>query len=265
MKRREFKTEDNNGEEITLYVLNPVPANYRNAKRASNRAFTDAIKDGSMLRDELYKHLRERGLWSDKKQAELENIETTIEEAEDKLQAGGIDVEEGKNIAISLRVLRYERGELLNVGSEYDSYTVEGQADNANFDSLVADCTVDETGKTIFLNINDYRDNADQQLAVDAATNLFYLINNIDDDLELRKKLPENQFLMEYGFAREDMRLVNGDGDLITSDGDIFDEDGNLEEDVKEVKSKPFTKNGKTIRKKRKKAEKTEEKEVVSE
>ena len=50
------------------------------------------------------------------------------------------------------------------------------------------------------------------------------MLYGLDPDYD--SKLVENEFLVDYGFADKELRLINEDGHLIDSEGRLIDEDG---------------------------------------
>ena len=63
-----------------------------------------------------------------------------------------------RELAIQIRNLRIKVNNLLSKLREHDSYTLEGQAENARFDSLVSTCCFDEDGNRVFTSVDDYYD-----------------------------------------------------------------------------------------------------------
>jgi len=172
-----------------------------------------------------------------------------------KLKKGGIRASEAKDIAIDIRKNRIQLRDLIAERNALDTNTVEGQAENARFNCLVSLCLVDnETGKPVYKNMDDYLENSTDEEAFLGAQTLAQMMYGLDKDFE--KKLPENKFLVDYGFANENLHLINKEGNLIDVDGNLIDEqgryidkDGNVidregrkvnEEGQYEVESQPF-------------------------
>jgi len=102
--------------------------------------------------------------------------------------------------------------------------------------------------------MDDYLENSTDEEAFLGAQTLAQMMYGLDKDFE--KKLPENKFLVDYGFANENLHLINKEGNLIDVDGNLIDEqgryidkDGNVidregrkvnEEGQYEVESQPF-------------------------
>lgn len=218
----EIKSKDLEGKEVTVYVTRPTDEDYKKAQIASNTAFKDAVMSGAMLRSKLNEFMLEQGLWDDKKQKRLEELENTIRDNLVKLKSGGIKLTEGKEMALEIRSARMERTLLEAKRQELDEYTVESQAENARFDYLVSVCVKDKKGKPIFKDLDDYKQKGTEPYASEAAGALANMLYGLDQDWE--SNLPENKFLKKFKFVDEKLRLVDKDGNYITKDGKRIDE-----------------------------------------
>jgi hypothetical protein len=124
-----------------------------------------------------------------------------------------------------MRVHRFELRELLATRSALDANTAEGQAENARFNALVALCLVyDNSGERYYNTVDDYLEHAADEEAFTAGTLLGEMMFNLDRDYE--KKLPENEFLIQWGFVDDKLRLVNKEGHLVDSEGRLINEEG---------------------------------------
>jgi hypothetical protein len=141
--------------------------------------------------------------------------------------------------------------------------TAYGQAQNASFDYLISQCVVyNDSGKQYFSSYDDYVARKGDDDANECAQKFYELLyNRISDDAI--QSLPENQFLKEFGFVDDKMRLINDKGQLVDDNGRLVDEDGNwindegkkidfygnlLDEKGKPILNrKPFTKAGQPI------------------
>lgn len=257
MNSLEFVSKDKDGKEVKLIVKRPTITDETQARFVANAAFGEAIKGGALFKDELDKVLRDRGIWDDKKQKDLETYQATIKSSLTTLKQGGIKKSEARKLAIEARIARGNIIILLSERNKHDDFTVESQVENKKFEYLVSCCTFDENGKKVFANVEDYRNRAEEAIALDSATNFARLNNGLDSDWQ--KKLPENKFLLEHGFADEKLDLVNKDGHRVSIDGkliddnynyvqivdgkeEIVDADGNLldEDGLPKVETQPF-------------------------
>ena len=246
--------------DVTVYVRKPNPMETNKAQIVYNKAWREALDGGAMLQQKLNDYLVKQGVWDEDKQKKYEDFVKKINECELALKKGGKSLKEGRNIAIKLKRLRFEFRDLIAERSNYDSLTAEGVADNIRFDYLVSNCIVDEGGKKIFKDVDDYNSKATEDWVIKAAGEFARILYNIDPNYE--KALPENNFLTKFRLVDSDGRLVNKDGHLITVDEDgverlinsdgyyvAYDEngkqyrvnrDGEKIEDIDEITPEPF-------------------------
>ena len=219
------QSEDNDGKKVTVIVKKPTGENNREAKAYYNQTFRAALESGALLRKRLGQYMEEQGIWDDAKEKQYQEVTKKILEGEKKLKTGGIKLTEARDLAISIKNSREEFKELIGERTMMDANTAEGQADNAQFNCLVAACTVDETGERVFKDLDDYEKNADQPFAVAAAEKLAEFVYNLSEDYD--STLEENKFLKKFNFVNEDGRFIDEDGYFIDRDGVPVDEEGN--------------------------------------
>jgi len=221
-------TDKVDNKDLKFRIYEPTLEDQRNANKARNEAFNDAISSKAPLRSQLTSRMRDNGTWTKEQDEQFEKLSREINDAEKKLAEGGFSLTEAKQLAIDVRRKRLERRALLSEMSQLDNNTAEGQADNMAFNYLVSACTMvyNENGKEekYFADLNDYLNRSTSDIAFSAATKLSSLIYGIGDDVE--KALPENKFLVDFGFATEDLKLVDGQGRLVDEEGRLINEDG---------------------------------------
>jgi len=224
-------SKDNDGNEKVLFIKKPTHTELTDAQLYASSVFNKAKNAGACLRSKLTEYLKEQGLWTDKDQTKVEELKFRVEtnlkilQTGKHIDGGKVKLTEGRKLAIETRRDRLTLNLLLAKQREHDVYTVEGQAENARFDYLVAVCVLDEEGEKIFKDINDYYDKQEEVYAVEAANQLASMSFNMDDDWE--KKLPENQFLIKYKLVDENLRYINKDGKYVNADYQLVNEDGN--------------------------------------
>jgi len=226
---KEFKITEDDGTFKEYKMYEPSFADHREAKKVHNTAFNDAIESDGMLRDELQRKLKEKGAWTDSQDVEYDEIGTKIASGTKRLAEGGFSLKEARKLAIEISVLRNKRRDLLMEISKLDNVTVEGQAENASFNYLVSACLVyNEGDKEVkyFSGLEDYLNRGNSEVATTAANTLAGLLYDIGTDAE--KNLPENKFLLEYGFVNDELGFINKDGRKIDADGRLVDDDGRL-------------------------------------
>ena len=213
------------GQEVELCVKSPSPKNQRASQKVYNRAFSDAIGSGSIIRARLDDVMKEQGLWDEKKELQYQTIQKRILDKERILAKGGISLKQAKQEAIAMRQAREELRELISTRTTLDSHTAEGQADNAKFNFLVSCCVVyKDSNKPYFSGYEDYTSRAIEPAAILGAQKLANMIYGLDDDFE--KNLPENKFLHKYKFVDEKLRPIDDQGRLIDDQGRLIDEYG---------------------------------------
>lgn len=251
--RIKIESKDSDNNDVVVYVVRPTRDQQAEAQIIANKTFAKAVMNGAPVKLALEEILKKQGIWNDDKQKELDDYNEKIREKLIKLKGGKMKLNEGRQLAVDIRVLRMQRTELLMERNAYDEYTAENLSENAKFDYLVSVCTVKEDGSPYFESVDDYKDNT-AAVGFEAAAKLATMIHGLDEKWE--SELPENKFLAKYKFVDEDLRLVDKDGNYVTVDGKQIDEqfryvkdgkfvdaDGNLVDDdgLPVVEFSPFT------------------------
>jgi len=226
MAKKQFEVEDKK-----YIVKKPNPQQLSKAQEVAGKSFNEGVKRKDLPRARIKAYLRENGLWSDEKEQELIDLSKKIYEGERQLARGGrtddgkkFSKTDARGLAIDMRVWRIDQATLLMNVNQLDEHSVEGKAENAKFDFLVSQCTYYTNGNKVFKDVDDYVLKSDEEFAIKAAQELGSLLFSLDPDFEKNKA--ENKFLVEYGFAREDMRLVNKDKELVDVEGNVINEEG---------------------------------------
>lgn len=222
--------------DFTYNLKKPTAKDYQEAKLYSNRIAAEITqqktKEGKpafILRSQVGNLLVELGLWDTETQKDLLQTSKQIIDAERKLARGGgagLTKSQGRTLALEISRLRAKQFNLLAKSREMDHLTLEAQVENANFDYLVANCLQDEEGNCVFKDVEDYRENGGDAWVSEAAGHLANILYGLDEDRD--KNLPENKFLIKYGFMNEEMRLVDKDNNLVNEDGKRIDKEGYL-------------------------------------
>ena len=226
---RTVKGKDSDGNEVTVLVKKPSVQEYRDSQIEYNKTFRSALESGALLKKKLNDYMREQGIWDDEKEKQYNQFIDDIAANEKILEEGGIALKKARVVALKLRDLRTDFRSLIAERSALDSNTAEGQADNARFNSLVSLCILNTgTEDKRFNNQAEYDKVATEEWASKAASELASMIYELDPDYD--KNLTENQFLVDYDFADDELRLINDDGHLIDIDDDgserLVDENG---------------------------------------
>ena len=245
-KRETVESEDSNGNKVTVVVRHPTAKDKNGAQLQYLKSFRQALESGAILKQKLDDHLQEQGVWDEAKQKEYEKVLKTINEGERKLQKGGIKLEEAKDLAFSMKEARLEFRALIAERSVMDANTAESQADNASFDYLASVCIIDSKNQPIFSSLEEYQDNGDEPYVAAAAGKLAEKLYKLDPNYD--KGLPENEFLVKYKFADEELRLINKDGSLVDDEGRFVNEEGRFvdeEGNFVDAEGNPVTEEGK--------------------
>jgi hypothetical protein len=261
MKRAEVVSKNLNDEEVIVYVVKPDSKALSEARKESNKAFNEALKSGALLRSKIESYMVSQGLWDEEKTRRVVDINKKINESIRTLKKGGIELLEAREIAIDIQNLRSQLNSLLSKQRELDNYSAEAQADNANFRSLAVSCILNEEGKKAFKDLEDYDSKKEEPYVFDACSKLAEIAFDLNTDWE--KQLPENKFLVEYGFCDENLRLIDEQGRSVSKEGKLIDDQGRyIDEEGRLVdyngnlvdengdpieEFKPFTKGGEPV------------------
>jgi hypothetical protein len=233
MKTEEIKGLNSNGEMVTYLVKRPTSVEYQAAKLYSNKIAAkiaqqvdDEGKPAFLTRAKVRELLVKTGDWDDDMEKELVSSAKRILELERKLAKGGIKKSEGKAIALEIKQVRGRQLNILAKTRSMDEFTLEAQVENANFDFLIFSCILDEEGNRVYKNIDSYKEEGNDPVTVAAASRLAEILYGYNPDEE--KNLPENKFLIKYGFVDKDLRFIDKDGNFIDANGRRVDESGRL-------------------------------------
>lgn len=248
--KRVFEVEID-GEKVKIAVIKPKMKHLQKATQIYNKSFREAADSGAILRARLESVAREQKVWDDDKQTQFEELTKQLLDGELKLAKGGIKLSEGRKVAIDMRVARFKRTQLQSGRNQLDQMTAEAQAENAKFQYLISVCTVygegGKEGQPYYESYEDMMELEEDPVYGPAFNQLGNLVYGLDENYDAQ--LPENKFLVKYGFCNEklhlirksDSRLINGldqlvdekgrrvneDGKLIDPHGRVIDEDGN--------------------------------------
>lgn len=211
-------------QEVVLRVDKPSVTHRQESQRIRSLEFAKLLRAGVISRHELDKVVKERGIWTDEQEQEYKLLEEEVKNKVRALLTGG-PFEQAKKLAFEIRKLRDKMTEMTGERIAWADYTVEGQADNAAFNYLVASCLVyNDSGKPFFTSVDEYLNTEHSELANWAATTLMARMYGVSGDAV--KQLPENQFLLKYGLVNKDLKLVDEQGRLVDDDGRLIDNEG---------------------------------------
>lgn len=244
MKKIGFESEFN-GKKVSLEMIEVTPKIRRDADKYANAAFQRAIDEGYLLTIQIDQKLHDSKIDVENTQQledglkELKLLEMRLLSGRDGSNSRYLTKSEGRELAIQMRTKR--RDILLNSLQKYTIYskTAEKYADNERHQYFLYACTLDKnTGRPFFKSFEDFKENIDSQLVLDAGTNYYKLLEN---DRLSESNNPEIKWLIKYGFMNADLfyvtangelcdeeyRLINKDGQFINDNGDLVDKYGN--------------------------------------
>lgn len=239
VNKREFtvKVDD---KDINLAAIRPNQAVRQKSEIEYAKAWASYVKQGMILEVNLWSELRKQKLWDEDKQKQLEEIDKRLDEHQSmlpdekgKVKKSGITLKKARDAAIQMRIDRIERVRLLSDFTRLKNNTCEGFADNTKFNYLVSNCIVyADTNKPYFTSLDDYLERSTNDDVIKAAEEFAYLYYEHDPDFD--KSLPENKFLVKHNMCRKDnLALINKDGELVDIVGNKVDENGDVLVDKK--------------------------------
>jgi len=236
------------GQDVEFKVKKPNGPQKREGQSVYVRTFKENLKAGAMIKAQLETYLRENGIWGEEQEMQYQTLQREVRDNLQKLEEGGFDIKKARKLAIATQKKRGEMVELIFNKSQLEDNTAEGQANNMRFNYYVSCCLVyNTTGKPYFSSLDDYLEKSETLVANRGAQELASLLYDYSDNI---RTLPENEFLVEFGFADDELRLINENEEFVDEAGKVI-----KVEEVKKVERKPFTKNGKPVEFKNKVAE----------
>jgi hypothetical protein len=182
---------------------------------------------------ELKGLLKEREVWTDEHEERFKALTKELDALVEELRAGGIKLLDARQLCFKIADKRDEIANLNNDKNVLDLSTAEAQAETARFNWFVVNSTVySDTGKPLFAkdetpddpDVSVYSERSIYDYAQECARRFGELQYGLTPDF--RKKFPENQFLLKYKFAREDLRLIDRNKNLIDREGHLVNEKG---------------------------------------
>lgn len=238
---RKFKVED---QEYTL--IKPNARISREAKLAYTKAWTQAIKEGFFLKEDLKKLLRDKNnSFVDENEAQQDELRNKIVELQEILDnSKNLTADEMENAATLLASYRAALIETDKILNEILSNTAESIAEEEKFLVLIAGCTLNSQGNKVWDSLESLLDEKDVDLVANAKFEMLCVEYQIEPDWQ--KNLPEYKAIEEIKNKREEEAKSV---EKSTKDSEETVEDaGNKEESVKKS-SKPSSKKKSTTKK----------------
>jgi len=199
------KTFELNGK--SYKVIEPTINIESAAKKIYMTEYNKALKNDSVPRDRLDDKLKELGLLSQEDYDKMDKLRDEIDELIRPLKTGGIKLKEMKERAEKAQLLRLQLYGLINYRTKYDDLTAESVAEDAKFNFLVYSCLFDTEGKKVFNTYQDWENCTDSELLEKAASSMVEIL--YPDRGNFFSTLPENEFLVKYGFYNKDLTPID--------------------------------------------------------
>lgn len=238
MLKKQLKINFKHNKEPVKLVV--VPEDYRVSQQLKTEyavAFRRAITMGVATRASMMELLKREGVWTDVEEQKLirKTLEASLLEEALRMATEEGDDTKAKETALELVSVRGDVYELVQIKHLPLEHTAESIAEDVRLDVYITLCTkYADSGKPYFKDMQDFlnrRTDKDVEKIYDAVVTKLS-----EDNVELMRKLPENQWLMDHNYIDKD---GNGMVEEITK---LFTDDGvELVFDDKEEKEKEKT------------------------
>ena len=220
-EEKKFEYEDKQ------YLIKELTADQTiEAQRVYTKEFKKAVEDGAILKQSLEEHMRDQGLWDDEMAEKYTDLVKQSADLEYKIKSGAYKkASELRDKAFELKKIRNELTALLSVRNSMDSVTAEGLADNERFFYLVSACVYDYlTQKPVYSSLQDYKDQADSELAVKCASEYANVAYGLEENYQ--DAFVENKLLKRLNLLNDKGQLINRKGQRVDTEGNLLDEEG---------------------------------------
>ena len=196
------------------------------AQRVYTKEFKKAVEDGAILKQSLEEHMVSQGLWNEEMQEKYTALVKESADIEYQIKSGAYKkASQLRDKAFELKGIRNELTALLSVRNSMDSVTAEGLADNERFFYLVSVCVYDYlTQKPVFSSLQDYKDQADSELAVKCASEYANVAYGLDENFQ--DAFVENKLLKRLNLLNDKGQLINRKGQRVDINGNLLDDEG---------------------------------------
>jgi len=230
--RKTFDTIDKDGKPIKLAIIKPTNRLNQDANLAYNLKVSVLIRKGAespdqrlLLRAELENYLSKTGIWTMRDNLKVEALSLEIRAAELQLKKGGMKISEARQLAIEMSEKRRAILDLHEKRQQFDSATVEAQAENFRFEFLLTKCLVNaETGAQYLRGHDDYINRQTEEAVVAGAKELANIVYNVEENIQI--SMFEMRWLKEAGLIDDEGRFVNNKGEFVDKNGRSVNEDG---------------------------------------
>jgi hypothetical protein len=190
-----------------------------------NKLMREQDSNGKVPRGKLKEKMTELGIWNQ----EIEDLQTkaneNLESSLAKIDAGGITLEEAKEVALQAQVARAQLSIISNSIAEHDElWSFEASAEEVRTCYIIVNSVFyKDDDSPVFESMQEFHDCEDDELINDCIKKL-NSAGSVSND-EYYRSLPEVAFLLDYGFLNEDLEVIEEDKDEKFSP--FLDSDGN--------------------------------------
>jgi len=198
--KKEFEVD-----EKKYIVKTPSDLDIREGNNIYAREFNKLLKEGEfLLRAELLKIAKDRGVWGEERDAEVKALEDEFNKLDEKTKKGGYEKSEAIQDALRMQEIRSELLGIRWVLNSWLSQSAEDRAESKRNDYLVSVCILDENNKPVCSNVDDYLSRVDDDKILIDGTNLYQEM--MYGTIEILSTLPENVLLKKLGYKKEEKK-----------------------------------------------------------
>jgi len=196
----------------SVFVRKPRKQDLENAERVYNTKVAELIRNNDenqlLTRSELEKFLEARAFYTNEDLENITSTQKTIIEGLEKLKKGGITLKEGRQICLDISDARRSLVDILSRRQSYDFATIESVAEFERDKYLVFLCVYTEDNDERYWMAPEDMTNDDSVALYDLAHKyITHQIYGVDENLD--KSLPENKWLLKYGFVDENLYFID--------------------------------------------------------
>ncbi|TXT66128.1 MAG: hypothetical protein BAJALOKI3v1_50128 [Promethearchaeota archaeon] len=223
----EFTVKDNQDKEIKLMVKNITAQELSDADMYYAGRVAEILRNNKqklLVRSQVDDYLKESGIWTEKDEKAISDIQNTINEKLNILRKGGISKQSGRNITIEVTKLRSKIVEIMRKRQTFDDSTIESIAERDRKDYIIHTCIVDpDTGEKYWETIDDLKNDKLTDIYAKSSDMVDRVIFDFDPDFE--NKLPEVKWLKKYKFVDDNLRYIDPNtGEHVDEFGNPLDE-----------------------------------------
>jgi hypothetical protein len=199
---RVFKTKDNDGNELLYEFRRPSQKVISTAELVARARYSEAFRAGVLVNKEVFKALRERGLWGDEQEEESRLLREKISSLEESLRDDTISNDDGLKLVAELRGARLEQQRHNSIITDVTDATCESIANEERNMFYAASCTYNKnTGQKVYKDLEDFKSRLNELSTVEAYREAtiasLEVLTGKDLPSDLSTQYTENKWLVE--------------------------------------------------------------------